>query len=157
MSLGRCFSHSVCKLDCSRSDGFEPGLDARNAFLERFQVGGLARSGMGIPGSRAPTAVFLDVGEEGGEAVELPGGEGVELVVVALAAAHVVPEPDGGDVADAVGRVFGHVLLGLGAALLGRHGEPVVARGDLLLGGRVGQEVAGQLLDGEAVEGPVRR
>ena len=52
----------------------------------------------------------------------------------------------------AVGGVLGQVLLRLGAALAGHHVQAVEAGGDELLGRRVGQQVAGELLDRELVE-----
>ena len=119
--------------------------------------------GRGLRGGGEPRRLLdadgglLHVGEEGGEAVELAGRERVELVVVALGAAHGRAQPDRRDVAHPVGGVLGHVLLGLAAALLGRLEQPVVARGDPRLVGRRGQQVAGELLDREPVERLVAR
>ena len=50
-------------------------------------------------------------------------------------------------VPDAVGRVLGEVLLRLGPAFAGHHVQAVEAGGDELLGGRMRQQVAGQLFD----------
>ena len=97
-------------------------------------------------------APLLHVCEEGGERVEVAQGEGVVLVVVALRAAHGAAEEGRADGAHAVGGVFGQVFARLRAALAGHHVEPVEPGGDALFVGGVGQEVAGELFDGEAVE-----
>jgi hypothetical protein len=98
---------------------------------------------------------FLDVGEEGREAVEVLRGEGIELVVVALGAAERRAHPDARGVADAVGGGLRLVLPGLRAALFGREVELVVARRDLRPQRRVRQQVSRELLHREAVEGDV--
>ena len=127
-------SSSASSFFCS-GDGFLTAVDRVASVLEPAEGGGLL-------GSREPRRLLaaddrlLHVGEEGGEAVELAGGERVELVVVALGAAHGRAQPDRRDVAHPVGGVLGHVLLGLGPALLGRLEQPVVARGDPRLVGR---------------------
>ena len=104
-----------------------------------------------------PTAEdrLLDVGEEGAERVEIAGLEWVELVVVALCAAGRLAEPGGPDRADAVGEHPRLVVLGLGAAFLGREQEPVERRTDAGLLIRIGHEIAGHLMDRELVEGLV--
>ncbi len=70
---------------------------------------------------------FLDVGEEGGEAIEILLLIGIEFVIVALGATERRPEPDDGGVADAVAAVLGEVLLCLSAALLRHHVQAVVS------------------------------
>ena len=107
-------------------------------------VGGVAVVGVDAP--------LLDVGEEGAQGVEVLRREGVELVVVALAAVEGRPEPGQAHGADAVGGALGQVLLRLSAPLAGHHVQAVEAGSRELLGRRAGQEVAGQLLDGELVE-----
>ena len=64
-------------------------------------------------------------------------------------------EPCARDAIDAVDHGLDAELLGLDAALHVDHGIPEEARGDALVEGRVRQEVAGELLDGELVEGLV--
>ena len=76
-------------------------------------------------------------------------------MVVALGAAERRAQPHARGVANAVGEVDRAVLLRLRAALLGRLQQSVVAGGDALRVRRAGQQVAGQLLGGEAVEGQV--
>ncbi len=95
---------------------------------------------------------FLDVGEDRGQAVEVLRGERVELVVVALAAAHRLAQPHGRHVAHPVGVVLRQVLLRLGAALLGRLEQAVVGGADARLQRRARQQVAGELLPRETVE-----
>ena len=76
-------------------------------------------------------------------------------MVVALRAAGRLAQPRRPDGADAVGQHAGFVVLRLRAAFLGAEQQPVERRADAGLGVRVGQEVAGDLLEGEAVEGLV--
>ena len=73
-------------------------------------------------------------------------------MVVALTAAHRCPKPGVGEVAYAVGRVLGEVLLHLHASLVRGLQQAIVAAGDFLVHRRVGQQVAGKLLGGELVE-----
>ena len=119
--------------------------------VEGDEPGLLRRVGEQV-GLAAADGLLLHVGEEGLERVEVARRVRVELVVVALRAAHRRAHPHARDVANAVGEVDGAVLLRLRAALLGRLQEAVVARGDPLLEAGVGQEVPRELLGGEAVE-----
>ena len=132
-------------------EGLAEAGDLRVERLERDLLPGV-REVVGLP---PPHRLLLDVREEGLEGVEVAGQVGVELVVVALCAAHGGAHPDARDVPRAVGEVDRAVLLRLRAALLGRLQQPVVAGSDPLLERGVGQEVAGQLLGGEPVEGQV--
>ena len=93
--------------------------------------------------------------EEGVEPVVLALGEGVVLVGVALGAGQRRAEPDRGGGVHAVDHRRHAELLGVGAALGVDHRVAVEAGGDALVQGRLGQQVAGQLLDREAVEGQV--
>ena len=113
-------------------------------------------------GHRVPTAVAVvaqlgDGVEEGEEAIELLLRERVVLVVVALGALHGQTHPGLGRGAHPVHGVGHEVLLGNGPALVGVHVVAVEARGDARLGRGVGQEVAGELLQREAIEGQVAR
>ena len=76
-------------------------------------------------------------------------------MVVAFAAGHGRSEPGGGGGAHAFRLVFGDVFGVLDAAFLGDLVEAVVGGGDLLWQGGIGQQVAGDLLDGELIEGLV--
>ena len=96
--------------------------------------------------------VLRGVPEERGHRVELALRDGIELVVVARGAADGQPEED---VADGLGPVLGVdrlVLLGHHAALVGGDVVALEAGGDELVEARLGQEVAGHLLDHEVVE-----
>ena len=73
-----------------------------------------------------------------------------------LGAVHGGAKPDRGEIPYPVGGVLEEELLGLGAALEGDHVQAVVGRGHLLLVGRLMDQVPGDLLDGEIVEGLVR-
>ena len=75
----------------------------------------------------------VDVGEEGGEAVEVALRVGIELVVVALAAAERGPQPDLAQVAHAVGIVLVQVLLRPARPLRARFAAGGCSRGDLLI------------------------
>ena len=98
---------------------------------------------------------MLGVSEEGRHGVEVLLADRVELVVVAGRAVSGEPEPDPRGGGHPVVGVVGEVLLLDGAALIGGHVAPVEPGGDLLLFRRTGQEVAGDLLYGEPVEGHV--
>ena len=115
--------------------------------IEAFEFRHFANAVVGI------NAPLFDVGEEGLEFVKVAGFNGVEFVVVAFGAAEGAAKESGGNRADAFGSVFGEVFLGLSTAFAGHHVEAVVACGDELLGGGVGEEVAGELFAGELVEG----
>ena len=93
--------------------------------------------------------------EERGELVELALAERVVLVVVADRAAHAHAEPGLAEGLGAVAGVEDLVLLVDEPALVGGDVAAKEARGHPLLQGRVREEVAGQLLDGELVEGHV--
>ena len=95
---------------------------------------------------------LLDVGEERLHRVEVPREERIEFVVVAFGAAERAAEPHGAQRAHAIGAVLREVLLGLKAAFGRRAIQPVVRRRDALLGRRVRQQVAGDLLARELIE-----
>ncbi len=96
------------------------------------------------------------VAEEGGQRVEVLRREWVELVVMALRAVGGQAQVDPADRLHAVGGIVGEVLLDDGAAFIGRGVAPLQTGGDQLRLRRIGQEVAGQLLDRERVERLVR-
>ena len=73
-------------------------------------------------------------------------------MVVADGAAGRQPQPDLRRRLGAVAGVEDQVLLGDGAAFVGRDVAAVEAGGDLLVERAVGQQIAGQLLDRELVE-----
>ena len=95
---------------------------------------------------------IIHVGKEGSEAVKIPLCERVILVIVTLTAANRRTEPDGGDIAHAVGRVLGEILLLLHAALVGGLQQSIVAAGNLVVDGGARQQVARKLGGGKPVE-----
>ena len=94
-------------------------------------------------------------GEDAKQGVVVAGGDGIEFVVVALGAADGESEPRGADRVHAVDKLFVARLGAIDACFA--IGERVAqeAGGDQLIGGGVGKQIAGQLFDGEAIEGEV--
>ena len=115
-------------------------------------ISGGRTSGVDVLADGLERAVVIDVGEERGEAVEVFLRVRVELVVVALGAAHRAGEPGFGKIPHAVGLVDRAVLGVLRAAFVRRLQQAVVAGGDALPERRIRQQVAGELLDRELVE-----
>ena len=76
-------------------------------------------------------------------------------MVVALGAAHGGSHPDLRNIADPVRGVHGIVFLRLDSAFVGGLEQAVVARGDELAGGRLGEQVSSELFAGELIEGKV--
>ena len=76
-------------------------------------------------------------------------------MIVALGAPRRLPHPRRADGPHAVGHRAGLVILRLRAALLGREDQEVESRADPRLRGGIRQQIARDLLDGEAVEGLV--
>src|SRR5439155_15878451 len=81
--------------------------------------------------------------------------ERIELVVVALCAGEGDAEKYGGGRVDAIHDTLDTELLGIDAAFLVDLRIAMETTGDLLLEGRIWQQVAGQLFDGELIEGQV--
>ena len=73
-------------------------------------------------------------------------------MIVALGAAHGRAKPGDGHGAHAVAGVLGQVFARLSAPFPSHHVQAIEAGRDQLLGRRVRQQVAGELLDGELVE-----
>ena len=80
--------------------------------------------------------------KEGKQTVIVALREGIELVIVATAAAQGQPQPDGGRRIHAIYAVFGQVFL-CGAAFLIEHVVAVKAGRDKLVMLRLGQPVRG--------------
>ena len=100
----------------------------------------------------AQVAAFGDVVEVGVDLVELLLRDRVELVVVAAGAPQGQPHPHRAGRRHAIYHVLDQELLGDDAALAVLAVVAVEGGGDLLLQGRVGEHVAGDLLDGELIE-----
>ena len=90
--------------------------------------------------------------EEGRHRIEVLLREWVELVVVALRAVGGQAEVDPAHGLHAVGGVVGEVLFDDRTAFVGRRVATLEAGRDALVLGRVREQVAGELLDGELVE-----
>ncbi len=135
----------------------------RDAALNLAQLEFELRPAVAIPGLRheddrgrvldVPVeGVLGGVVEEGRQLVELTLGERVKLVIVAHGAVRGEAEPHLRDGLGPIARVVDQVLLGDGPSLIGGHVAAVEARGNLLVEGVPGEQVAGELLDGEPVE-----
>ena len=112
---------------------------------------GSGRKGSALP-LPAVESLLGDGVEEGEELVELLLRDRIVLVAVAARAAHGQAHPGGGRGFDAVDHVFDQILFGNRAALEVDHVVAIETGGDLVVRGGVGQQVAGELLDREAVE-----
>ena len=100
-------------------------------------------------------APLPDIREKRAQRVEILRLDRVELMVVALRAAGRQPEPRRSHRADPIAHGFCEVFLRLRSAFSGDEIEAEKSRGDALLVGGVRQQVAGELLGGELVEGLV--
>ena len=115
------------------------------------------RGGPHRGGKRGVAAVpeytpFGNMTEEGEELIELPLRHGVVFVVVAASAPQGQGEPGCPGGLEPIHHVLGLPLLIDGPELGVEPVVPVEPRGHLLPEGGVGEEVAGQLLEGELVE-----
>ena len=108
-----------------------------------------------VVGTNAIEPLFRHVVEERVEPVKFLGANGIVLVVVALGAAHGQPHKGGPHGVDPIHHVLVEVLVRIGAALVIGHVVAHEASGHPLTDGRIGQEIARQLLDGELIEGLV--
>jgi hypothetical protein len=158
----RSYSRFPLRLACSERgvrDGREILLgrvDVRIQLLPLRLLGLRRQLHAGAPVTLAEAAVvktlLLQIGKEGGEAIEVLLQDRIELVVMALRTAHRLGHPDDRGVSHPLRRIFRPVFLVLHAALGAHHAQPVVAGGDLLFLARVGKQVARQLLPREHVE-----
>ena len=101
----------------------------------------------------APNARLFDVGEERAESIKITLLNGIKFMVVTLGATNGLAQPHAAHGADTVRQHAGFVVLGLGAAFFRREDEAIESGGDFLFGRAIGQQVAGQLLARELVEG----
>ena len=108
-----------------------------------------------VVGADAVEPLFGHVVEKGVKLVELLGTDGVVLVVVAFGATHGQSHEGRPQRVDPIHHVFVEVFVGIGSALVVGHVVAHEAGGHPLGHCGVGQQVAGQLLDGELVEGLV--
>ena len=92
------------------------------------------------------------VAEKRGQRIKIFGADRVEFVVVARRATGREPEPHRGHRLNAVLGVNGFIL-GRDGPALARGGQATVETGrDFLVDGRIGQKIAGHLLDRKPVE-----
>ena len=106
-------------------------------------------------GSHVVVAAVGRVVEEGVELVILVVGDGIILVRVALRAVQRESEPRGADGGNPILHRLYAIFLGVTAAFVVDLGVAVEARRDLLLQRRVRQQISGELIDRELVEGLV--
>ena len=100
-------------------------------------------------------ANLVNVVEECEELVELALRDRVELVIVAARAAEREPKKGRAGRADAVDHCFDAILLEIGAPFLIDHRVAMEAGGDELVLRRLWQQISGNLLDHELVEGEI--
>ena len=110
----------------------------------------------GVVPSIAVEPAIAEFVEEGEKLIILFDRDGVVFVIVALGAGHRKAEKDFTGGLDPVGGVVRKILLGDSAAFVGDHVVAVESGRDLLRLGRIGEEIPGDLLDGEPVEGLIR-
>ena len=124
--------------------------------LVQLEAGIFLDVGPGVVAAIPVVGTFLvDIGEKGFHGVEILGGEGVELVIVALGAAHRCPEEGHRGRADAFGIVLGDIFRVLDSALFRDLVDPVESGRYVVLGGGILKEIPGQLFDDEGVVGLV--
>ena len=132
---------------------FELGFELMDFVLERGALGLLLGSKEAVEGG---FVFFVGVGglvEEVVELVVFGDGDGVVFVGVALCAGDGGAHPDGHGGVDAVDDGGVAEFFVAGAALVLGHGVAMEGGGDELVLGGLGEEVAGELVDGELVEG----
>ncbi len=96
-------------------------------------------------------ALLRDLIEECEQAVEIFLRDGVVFVIVAAGASDGEAHPHGGGSLRAVGHVFDAILFGNDSAFAAGAVIAIEPRSDLLVERGVGQQIARELLDGEAV------
>ena len=132
------------------------GALGRSAFFaQRLQLGAL-RGCRDIHHRRRIVGrdeAFLDTAvEEREELVVVALRNRIELVIVAACAADGEAEPDGRSCLEPIGDILDAILLIDDAGFASDHVIAVETGRDFLLGGRVGQQVTGELLHGELIE-----
>ena len=143
-----------------RLDFFADAINAGLGHLDgvAFGVGGEVekRGHLSAAPAAAGTTGFRHLVEDVVEGVVVGLFEWIELVVVAAVAGEREAEPDGRGGLDAIEDIFDAGLFGDAAALAVEHIIAVKPAGDFLVARGVGQKIAGELLDGELIEGHVR-
>ncbi len=115
-----------------------------------FDEGGCDAHGAGAAAGEAVLGHAIECVEE---AIVIAHGEGIVFVVVALGAGEGETEPSGGGGIDAIEEDVEALFFRDGAAFAVEQVIPVECGGDELVVGGVREKVAGELFDGELVEG----
>ena len=102
-------------------------------------------------------APLLHIGKESLQRIEVLLRDWVILVIMTLGAGEGRAKPGTRDGANALPAILGEILLGLCAAFARHHIQAVEPGGHQLLRGRIGQEIARELLQRELIEWLVRR
>ena len=118
-------------------------------------VGLVGHPGLSASPQVIDKALLLQVVEEGEELVELFLAQGIVLVLMAASAAEAQPHPNHPHGLDPVDDVLGAPLLVDRASLGVDAVITVKTRGDQLVVGRLVEQIPGELLDGELIEGLV--
>ena len=87
--------------------------------------------------------------------IVIPHGDRIVFVVMALGAGHRQTQPGGGCRVDPIEENHIALLLGNRSTFSVEQMVAIESAGDLLIDGRIGQQVAGKLPEGELVEGEV--
>ena len=98
-------------------------------------------------------AFFVDVGKEGLHRIEVFCGEGIELMVVALRAAHGGSEEGAGSGANAFGVILGDVFLVLNTTFFRDLVDTVEGGGDVVFQGGIFEKISGELLGDKLIVG----
>lgn len=111
---------------------------------EKFESGGFIASVgiLGLVEDREETEVFLL-------------GDGVIFVAMALGASHGEAHPDGHGRVDAIDHGNVAKFFVVGSSFVVGQGIAVKGGGDELIGSGIGEEITGELVTGEAVEGGI--
>ena len=144
-----------------RLDFFADAINAGLGHLDgvAFGVGGeVEKRGhlSAAPAAAAGATGFRHLVEDVIESVVVGLFERIELVVVAAVTSEREAEPDGRGGLDAIEDIFDASLFGDAAALAVEHIIAVKTAGDFLVARGAGQKIAGELFDGELIEGHVR-
>ena len=100
-------------------------------------------------------AVFGDPIKSVHQRIIIPHGDRIVFVVMALGAGHRQTQPGGGCRVDPIKENHIALLLGNRSTFAVEQMVAIESAGDLLIVGRIGQQVAGKLPEGELVEGEV--
>ncbi len=92
------------------------------------------------------------ISEKGGHRVKILHRDRIEFVIVTSGATGRQTEPNGGSSLDAIFGIDRRIFVRDRSAFAGGREQPVVTGGNLLIDGRVGQQITCDLLDRELIE-----